>query len=145
MSRPGDGQSGREQLNREQLAGICERYLDSFGTGDADLVASFVAESFVNEHTAALGSGCVGRDEYRKRLPNFMASMPGLRYEIETQVVDVDTCTVANAYTLHARVNDRDVAVRGLLRIHIDPVSGLILDRTDYWDSKVFLKQAGME
>lgn len=108
-------------------------------------MASFVDEGFVNEHTAALGSGCVGRDEYRKRLPNFMASMPGLRYELESQVVDVDSSTVANAYTLHARVNDRDVAVRGLLRIHLDPTSGLILDRTDYWDSKVFLQQAGLE
>ena len=130
---------------RHRLATICADYLAAFSTGDADLVASFVAESFVNEHTAALGSGCVGRDEYRKRLPNFMASMPGLRYELESQVVDTDTATVANAYTLHAHVNDRDVAVRGLLRIHIDIDSGLILDRTDYWDSKVFLKQAGME
>ena len=130
---------------RHRLATICADYLAAFSTGDADLVASFVDQSFVNEHTAALGSGCVGRDEYRRRLPNFMASMPGLRYELESQVVDIDTATVANAYTLHAHVNDRDVAVRGLLRIHIDIDSGLILDRTDYWDSKVFLQQAGME
>ena len=130
---------------RQRLSTICAEYLAAFSTGDADLVASFVDESFVNEHTAALGSGCVGRDEYRKRLPNFMASMPGLRYELESQVVDIETAMVANAYTLHAHVNDRDVAVRGLLRIHIDIDSGLILDRTDYWDSKVFLQQAGME
>jgi len=136
---------GQHDAIRARLADICARYLAAFSTGDPDLVASFVDDGFINEHTAALGSGCVGRDEYRKRLPNFMASMPGLRYELESQVVDVDSSTVANAYTLHARVNDRDVAVRGLLRIHLDPTSGLILDRTDYWDSKVFLEQAGME
>lgn len=136
---------GQHDATRERLADICARYLAAFSSGDADLVASFVDDGFINEHTAALGSGCVGRDEYRKRLPNFMASMPGLRYELESQVVDVDSSTVANAYTLHARVNDRDVAVRGLLRIHLDPETGLILDRTDYWDSKVFLQQAGLE
>ena len=134
----------QHDATRARLADICSRYLAAFATGDADLVASFVDESFVNEHTAALGSGCVGRDEYRSRLPNFMASMPGLRYEVESQVVDVDTSTVANAYTLHAHVNDRDIAVRGLLRIHVDPETGLILDRTDYWDSTVFLRQAGL-
>ena len=47
--------------------------------------------------------------------------------------------------TLHAHVNDHDCAVRGLLRIQIDPATGLIINRTDYWDSKVFLTQAGLE
>ena len=74
-----------------------------------------------------------------------MASMPGIRYEVEQQVVDLTTSTVANAYTLHAHVNDRDCLVRGLLRIQIDPATGLIINRTDYWDSKVFLTQAGLE
>jgi hypothetical protein len=32
-----------------------------------------------------------------------------------------------------------------LLRIQIDPSTGLIINRTDYWDSKVFLTQAGLE
>lgn len=132
-------------MTRDELAKICAGYLESFSTGDADLVAAFVADDFVNDHTAALGSSCTGKDEYRRRLPNFMASMPGIRYEIEQQFVDVDTSTVGNAYILHARVNDRDCAVRGLLRIQIDPNSGLILNRTDYWDSKVFLTQAGLE
>ena len=95
---------GQHDATRARLTDICSRYLAAFATGDADLVASFVDESFVNE----------------------------------------DTSTVANAYTLHAHVNDRDIAVRGLLRIHVDPETGLILDRTDYWDSTVFLRQAGL-
>ena len=132
-------------MTRDELATICRNYLESFSTGDADLVASFVADGFINEHTAALGSSCEGKDEYRRRLPSFMASMPGLRYEVEQQVVDIATSTVANAYTLHATVNDRDCVVRGLLRIQIDSATGLIINRTDYWDSKVFLTQAGLE
>lgn len=132
-------------MTRDELTMICRNYLESFATGDADLVASFVADGFINEHTAALGSSCEGKDEYRRRLPNFMASMPGIRYEVEQQVVDLTTSTVANAYTLHAHVNERDCVVRGLLRIQIDPSTGLIINRTDYWDSKVFLTQAGLE
>ena len=122
-------------------ADICRRYLESFATGDPDVVASFVSEDFVNEHTSALGSGCQGKDEYRRRLPGFIASMPGLSYEVESQIAEGDQ--VANAYTLRARVNEREIAVRGMMRITVR--DGLITDRTDYWDSKSFLQQAGLE
>ena len=122
-------------------ADICRRYLESFATGDPDVVASFVSNDFVNEHTSALGSGCQGKDEYRRRLPGFLASMPGLSYEVESQIAEGDQ--VANAYTLRARVNERDIAVRGMMRITVR--DGLITDRTDYWDSKSFLQQAGLE
>jgi steroid delta-isomerase-like uncharacterized protein len=122
-------------------ADICRRYLESFATGDPDVVASFVSNDFVNEHTSALGSGCQGKDEYRRRLPGFIASMPGLSYEVESQIAEGDQ--VANAYTLRARVNERDIAVRGIMRITVR--DGLITDRTDYWDSKSFLQQAGLE
>ena len=122
-------------------ADICRRYLESFATGDPDVVASFVSEDFINEHTSALGSGCQGKDEYRRRLPGFIASMPGLRYEVESQITEGDQ--VANAYTLRARVNEREIAVRGMMRITVR--NGLITDRTDYWDSKSFLQQAGLE
>lgn len=122
-------------------ADVCRRYLESFATHDPELVAAHVADGFINEHTSALGSGCVGKDEYLRRLPGFMASMPELRYEIERQIADGDQ--VANAYVLHARVNDRPIAIRGMMRITVR--DGLILDRTDYWDSKLFLQQAGLE
>ena len=122
-------------------ADICRRYLESFATGDPDVVASFVSNDFVNEHTSALGSGCQGKDEYRRRLPGFIASMPGLSYEVESQIAEGDQ--VANAYTLRARVNEREIAVRGMMRITVR--DGLITDRTDYWDSKSFLQQAGLE
>lgn len=122
-------------------ADICRRYLESFATGDPDVVASFVSEDFINEHTSALGSGCQGKDEYRRRLPGFIASMPELSYEVESQITEGDQ--VANAYTLRARVNERDIEVRGMMRITVR--DGLITDRTDYWDSKSFLQQAGLE
>jgi len=99
-----------------------------------------VTDDFVNEHTAALGSGCVGKDEYARRVPGFLASMPGLRYEIEDVVAEADR--VVAAYTLHTHVNDRDVQVRGVMRFRVR--DGLVAHRTDYWDSLVFQRQAGM-
>ena len=98
------------------------------------------ADDFVNEHTAALGSGCTGRDEYASRVPGFLASMPGLRYEIEDVVADGERVVVA--YTLHTHVNDRDVAVRGVMRFRVE--DDLIAHRIDYWDSLVFQQQAGL-
>jgi steroid delta-isomerase-like uncharacterized protein len=119
---------------------VCAGYLAAFTTADPDVVVSFVTDDFVNEHTAALGSGCIGKTEYRARLPGFLTSMPHLRYEVEDVVADGDRVDVA--YTLRAHVNERDVAVRGVMRFHV--ADGRITHRVDYWDSTVFLRQAGL-
>jgi limonene-1,2-epoxide hydrolase len=118
----------------------CTAYLAAFATGDPAAVVSHVTDDFVNEHTAALGSGCTGRDEYASRVPGFLASMPGLRYEIEDVVADGQR--VAVAYVLHTHVNERDVAVRGVMRFRVE--GDLIAHRIDYWDSLVFQQQAGL-
>ncbi len=118
----------------------CVGYLAAFATGRADDVVAFVTEDFVNEHTAALGSGCVGRDEYARRVPGFLTSMLGLRYDIEDVVADGDRVVIA--YVLHAVVNARPVAVRGVLRFEVR--GPLIAKRVDYWDSLVFQQQAGL-
>ncbi|MEP7203398.1 MAG: nuclear transport factor 2 family protein [Ilumatobacteraceae bacterium] len=119
---------------------VCIRYLEAFSTGDPEAVAGFVTDDFINEHTAALGGGCVGLAEYRRRLPGFLASMPGLRYEVEDVVADGDR--VCAAYTLRTTVNDRPIAVRGVMRFVVR--DGRIAHRIDYWDSLVFQQQAGM-
>jgi predicted ester cyclase len=121
-------------------AAVCVGYLEAFSTGSADAVAAFVTDDFVNEHTAALGGGCVGIDEYRQRLPGFLASMPGLTYDIEDVVSEGDK--VCAAYTLRTTVNDRPIAVRGVMRFIVRDTR--IAHRIDYWDSLVFQRQAGM-
>ena len=120
---------------------VCAAYLNAFGTGDPNAVTAMVTDDFVNEHTAALGSGCTGKDEYVRRVPGFLASMPGLRYEIEDIAADGER--VYAAYTLHTHVNDRDVAIRGVMRFIVR--GELIAKRIDYWDSMVFKQQAGLQ
>ena len=93
---------------------------------------------FVNEHTAALGRGCIGRDAYRERLPGFLASFAGLRYDVEEVVADGDR--VVAAYTMRARwQGDTPIDVRGVQRLTVR--DGLVARRVDYWDSLVFLLQ----
>ena len=121
-------------------AAVCVAYLAAFATGDPELVLAHVAVGFVNEHTAALGESSVGIAEYRRRLPLFIASMPELRYDIEDVVSTRNRVMVA--YTLRARVEGVDVAVRGVMRFLVD-ADGRIAQRTDYWDSQVFLRQIG--
>ncbi|MEO7370865.1 MAG: nuclear transport factor 2 family protein [Ilumatobacteraceae bacterium] len=121
-------------------ADVCRGYLEAFSTGDSDAVAAFVTDDFINEHTAALGSGCVGAGEYRQRLPGFLGSMPGLHYDIDDVVADGDR--VYAAYTLRATVNERPIAVRGVMRFMVR--DGRIRHRVDYWDSPVFQRQAGL-
>lgn len=119
---------------------VCLGYLASFATGEPERVVSWVTDGFVNEHTAALGSGCTGRTEYAARVPGFLASMPGLAYEVEDVLADGNR--VAVAYTLRATVNDRPISVRGVMRFRVE--GNLVAHRTDYWDSLVFKQQAGL-
>jgi limonene-1,2-epoxide hydrolase len=121
-------------------AEVCQAYLAAFATANPDAVTALVTDDFVNEHTAALGSGCVGKAEYASRVPGFLASMPGLRYYVEEVVADGPR--VMAAYTLHTTVNERPIAVRGVMRFRVE--GELIAHRVDYWDSLVFKQQAGL-
>jgi steroid delta-isomerase-like uncharacterized protein len=120
-------------------AAVARRYVESFASGDPDAVAAHVTDDFVNEHTAALGSGCVGRDEYRNRLPGFLATFSGLRYEIEDVIAEGDRVVVP--YTMHAVHDGHPVCIRGVMRFVVR--DGLVARRTDYWDALTFLQQVG--
>ena len=117
---------------------VAEGYLGSFAGADPDDIAVRVTSEFVNEHIAAIGRGCVGRDAYRQRLPGFLASFTGLRYDIEEVLVDGDR--VVAAYTMRARwQGETPIDVRGVQRLVVR--DGLVARRVDYWDSLVFLLQ----
>lgn len=116
---------------------VAHSYLASFATADPDTVAAHVAEGFVNDHASALGRRSVGRDEYRRRLPEFIASLAELRYEIEQTIADGPDVVVC--YRLRARRDDHHIDVRGAMVLHVD--AGLITRRTDYWDGLTFLRQ----
>ena len=108
----------RRVMTGADPAAVCVAYLAAFATGDPELVLAHVADGFINVHTAALGEGSVGVAEYRNRLPQFLASMPDLRYDIEDVVATGDRVVIP--YTLHAHVNERDIAVRGVMRFVVD-------------------------
>lgn len=127
---------------RSVPASIAAGYLESFSTADPVRIASQVADDFVNDHTAALGSGCVGKAEYQRRLEGFLADMVDLRYEVEELVADGDQ--VAAFYTMTAKwQGETPIRVRGVQRLVVK--DGLISHRTDYWDSAVFLAQANAD
>jgi ketosteroid isomerase-like protein len=120
-------------------AAVARAYVESFAVGDPEAIAARVTDDFVNEHTAALGSGCTGRDEYRQRLPRFLADMAGLRYDVEDVVADGDRAAVT--YTMHATNSGHPITIRGVMRIVVR--DGLVAQRTDYWDALTFLRQTG--
>jgi ketosteroid isomerase-like protein len=119
---------------------VC-RYLDAFAAGDADVIAGFVADDFVNEHLSELGSGCVGREEYRRRLTGFLAMFPGLRYTIDAVgALDLDGQVVAR-YRMLAEYKGTPIDLAGMMWLEVR--HGLIVRRTDLWDSLSFLRQTG--
>jgi ketosteroid isomerase-like protein len=119
-------------------AEVVAAYLGAFASSDPDQVAQWVTEDFVNEHTAVLGGGCTGRDEYRRRLPGFLGSFVDLVYEVEEIVAEGSAATAA--YTMCAKWQGTDpIEIRGVQRFTIR--DGLVAKRTDYWDSLQFLLQ----
>lgn len=112
-------------------------YLASFETADPDAVAAHVSDDFVNDHTSALGTSCVGRDAYRARLPDFLASMPGMAYRADDVVVDGGRA--AAFYTMTGTWNGVPFEVRGAQRLEVR--DNKITSRLDHWDSAVFLRQ----
>lgn len=124
---------------RETAGAVARAYVESFASGDPDAIAVHVADGFVNEHTAALGSGCIGRDEYRRRLPGFLAGFPGLAYEVEDVIGEGPV--VAVPYRMTASPPEGDVSLRGVMVIEVH--DGLITRRTDYWDALTYLRQTG--
>lgn len=145
----GSGSAGAETSPRDRAERLIRSYLASFATGDPEAVAAHVAAAFVNDHTAALGSGCVGVEEYRRRLPGFLAGFPGLSYEVDAVVVDPDGRRAAATYRMSATSEGHPIDLRGCMVFEVDlaPSGDVTADRiarrTDYWDSLVYLRQVG--
>ena len=128
----------------QRLAERARSYLASFADADPDAIVGHVTAGFINDHASALGASCTGRDEYRRRLPAFLASMPGLRYEPGEPIVDA--LRLAMPYTLRADgstpAGDRvPVTVRGVMLLRFE--GELIAERLDVWDALTYLRQIG--
>jgi len=135
-TNPGGSQRSAQA---EAVAWVARSYLASFEHRNVAEIAAHVSSDFVNEHTSALGSSCVGRAAYIERLPNFLGDMIGLRYAVEELVVEGQN--VAVFYTMTAKwQGTTPVSIRGVQRLVV--AKGLISHRTDYWDSATFLVQA---
>ncbi len=123
-------------------------YLGAFSGGDADTIASFVSEDFRNEHLSELGSGCAGRGEYRRRLPDFLASFRDRTYIIDDLVEQQrESCTdVVVRYRFKATyaggpIADAHFEIPGVMWFSVR--DGQVIRRTDLWDSLAFLRQTG--
>jgi ketosteroid isomerase-like protein len=119
-------------------AEVAAGYLGAFASGDPDEIAAWVTDDFVNEHTAALGTGCEGRAAYRERLPGFLSTFAGLHYDVDDIVSEGDRAVAA--YTMRAEFQETPIVIRGVQRFEIR--DDKIAHRVDYWDSLQFILQA---
>ena len=124
-------------------ANIVGAYLASFATGDPDAVAACVTSDFVNEHLSELGSSCQGRDEYRRRLPDFLSTFAGARYSIVAlaEIASPGAGDAVVRYRFEATSEGTPIDIPGVM--WFDVRDGLVARRTDLWDSLTFLRQTG--
>ncbi|NND75339.1 MAG: nuclear transport factor 2 family protein [Ilumatobacter sp.] len=122
---------------------VVTEFLESFTRNDPDAIAGFVSEGFRNEHLSALGSNCVGRAEYARRLPHFLAAFADRSYSVEDIVEQGrDACTdIVVQYRFRARYEDVAVDIPGVMWFSIR--NQQITRRIDTWDSLTFLRQTG--
>lgn len=120
-------------------------YLGAFTGNDPDAIAAFVSEGFRNEHLSELGSGCVGRDEYRRRIPHFLEAFSDRMYSIDDLVEqrrDAETDVVVRyRFTAVHDESGRHIEIPGVMWFTVS--DGEIVRRTDTWDSLTFLDQIG--
>lgn len=118
---------------------LISSYLLSFETGAPEQVAAHVADNFQNEHLGFLGAGCSGKAVYLERLKGFLSAFENLSYKIESIVSDEGQG--AARYTMRFTQKGRDISVQGMMWFTFE--NGLIVKRTDCWDSLQYLKQTG--
>lgn len=126
---------------------VATGYLGAFTRNDPDEVAGYVAEGFRNEHMSELGSSCTGRDEYRRRLPHFMETFTDREYSI-VDIIEMKrhaTSEVVVKYQFQATHAESDTRIDIPGTMWFGIAEGLILRRTDTWDSLTFLRQIGAD
>jgi ketosteroid isomerase-like protein len=126
---------------------VVRAYLAAFTAGDADTIAGCVSVDFVNEHLSELGSGCVGRDEYRRRLAEFLSTFVDARYTIVTLAEIAETSPpghgdVVVRYRFEATFDGTPIDIAGMMWFEVR--DGLVTHRTDLWDSLSFMRQTGL-
>lgn len=135
-----------DELSRRDL-GVALDYVAALGGNDPEHVAALVSDNFRNEHHAELGSGCVGRAEYAKRLPGFFATFPNRRYQVTETAVGVlvndgrDGTEVVVRYRFGADVDGTRIDIPGVMWISVR--DGAVTRRLDCWDSLTYHRQTG--
>lgn len=112
-------------------------YLDALGGDDPEAVAAHVSHDFRNEHQSELGTGCVGRDAYRGRLPGFMGAFPNRHYTVIDHIADDQMAAVR--YRFGADVAGYRIDIPGVMWFEV--CDGLVTRRIDTWDSLTFFRQ----
>lgn len=144
----------RSQRSSDTVAGvdtavdIAVGFMTAFAGGDPDVIAAMVTDDFRNEHLSELGTGCVGRDQYRARLDGFLATFVGATYAIETAgelLRPGDSLPsehqVVVRYRFRAEFEGTPIDIPGVMWLEVR--AGSIARRIDLWDSLTFLRQTG--
>lgn len=137
-----------DETEKADLA-IALDYVAALGGSEPAHVTALVSDDFRNEHHAELGSGCVGREEYARRLPGFFAMFPNRRYQVtETSVGSLvgdgrDGHEVIVRYRFGADVDDTRIDIPGVMWISVR--DGAVTRRLDCWDSLTFHRQTGTQ
>ncbi len=118
-------------------ADVVTGYLSAFTAGDPDVIASFVADGFHNEHLSSIASSCVGSDEYRRRLPGFLSDFAERHYAV-LHVVETDAEVVVR-YDFTAVYEGTPIDIPGVMWFTVEDER--ITHRLDVWDSGIFMAQ----
>lgn len=137
-------------VDRDADVALALTYLSALGGDDPTAVAALVADDFVNEHAAELGSSSTGRAEYARRLPGFFGAFANRHYSVVETAVGMlrepdpqtrSSTEVVVRYRFGADVDGTRIDIPGVMWISV--CDGKIFRRLDCWDSLTYHRQTG--
>ena len=122
---------------------VATSFLRALAGNDPDAIAALVSEGFRNEHQSSLGSDCVGREEYRRRLPHFLDAFQDRNYEVEDLVAQrrESVTDVVVRYRFRALYGEFPLEIPGVMWLTVR--GQVVTRRVDTFDSLTFLQQTG--
>jgi steroid delta-isomerase-like uncharacterized protein len=134
-------------MNREEILGLVDKYVEAWNAHDPDAVAAFYASDAISRD---VGEARPDRDSIRRGVGDYLAAFPNFHLGIMRVGIDGDLIAVEWHATgthsgpfLNVPATGRVVQVDGCLVARIGS-DGLILSETLYWDVASLLEQIGL-
>jgi steroid delta-isomerase-like uncharacterized protein len=134
-------------MDREEIRGLVDRYVEAWNAHDPDAVAAFYASDAISRD---VGEARPDRTSIRRGVSDYLAAFPNFHLGVSRVGVDGDVVYVEwhatgthSGQFMNVPATGRVVQVDGCIVVRIGS-EGLIVSEILYWDVASLLEQLGI-